>query len=156
MLLTRVCLSLLFCTVVCPAQTVSTRSAPQAAPRTPQEVLLLFSGSRANDRILLTLNNNHIFDLAVTATLYTASGQQTVLPSFSLVGNESRLVELQPILQAAGVGNQELGWLKLDYTGGYLNLGAQLTLYQTPNGMGVDSPRSLSTDFKSRSRQAAF
>jgi hypothetical protein len=65
-------------------------------------------------------------------------------------------VELTPILRAAGLGSQELGWLKLDYTGGYLNFGAQLTLYPTSGGVGVDSPISLSTDFKSRDRYSAF
>ncbi|HTF63634.1 MAG TPA: hypothetical protein VK638_13115 [Edaphobacter sp.] len=125
-------------------------------PQTPQEVLLLFAGAKADDHILLTLNNNHVKDLEVTATIYAANGHETVLPSFSLVPRESRIVEMADILHAAGLGSQELGWLKLNYTGVFLGLGAQLTLYGTQQQVGVDSPRSLSTDFKSTSRSAAF
>jgi len=71
--------------------------------------LLLFAGSRADERTLLTLNNNHVADLLVKATVYTASGQETALPDFRLFGSESRIVELSAILQTAGLGREELG-----------------------------------------------
>lgn len=132
------------------------RAAHPTAPQTPQEVLLLFAGSRADERTLLTLNNNHVADLLVKATVYTASGQETALPDFRLSGSESRIVELSAILQTAGLGRQELGWLKINYTGVYLGLGAQLTLYGVGNSPGVDSPRSLSNDFSSQTRRAVF
>jgi hypothetical protein len=66
------------------------------------------------------------------------------------------MIELSPLLQAAGLGHQELGWIKLDYSGVTLEMGAQLTLYPTKDGPGVDSPRSLSSDFKSTERDAVF
>jgi hypothetical protein len=125
-------------------------------PQTPQEVSLLFNGNRADERILLTLNNNHASDLLLAVTVYTASGQEETPPDFHLVGSESRVVELDPLLQTAGLGHQQIGWLKLSYTGVYLGLGAQLTLYSSPFGMGTDSPRSLSKDFTSGMRHAAF
>ena len=127
-----------------------------SVPQTPQEVLLLFAGSAANDHTLLTLNNNHVKDLEVRATVYTASGQETVLPVFNLLPRESRIVDLENALHASGLSSQQLGWLKLSYTGVFLGLGAQLTLYGNNQSVGVDSPRSLSADFISQSRSAAF
>src|ERR1700685_3799425 len=37
-----------------------------------------------------------------------------------------------------------------------MEMGAQLTLYPASGGAGVDSPRSLITDFKSQHRDAVF
>ncbi|WP_125486823.1 hypothetical protein [Edaphobacter aggregans] len=125
-------------------------------PHTSQEILLLFSGNSADERILLTLNNNRPDVLTTTVTVYTASGVSTALPDVNLVPQESKMIELSPILKAAGLGNQELGWLKLNYSGVILEMGAQLTLYPTEDGPGLDSPRSLSSDFKSTERDAVF
>lgn len=55
----------------------------QPVPQTLQEVLLLFAGSHANDHTLLTLNNNHVKNLDVAATIYTANGQETDLRYFT-------------------------------------------------------------------------
>lgn len=125
-------------------------------PHTPQEILLLFSANTADERILLTLNNNRPDTLTVSIEVYTAAGVSTQLQDVNLVAQESRMIELSPLLKAAGLGHQELGWLKLNYSGVTLELGTQLTLYPTPNGPGVDSPRSLSSDFKSTERDAVF
>lgn len=126
------------------------------AVESPQEVLLLFSGDTADERILLTLNNNKLAALTTNITVYTASGLSTQLPNISMVASESKLLELSPVLKSAGLGHQELGWLKLNYTGTFLELGAQLTLYPVKGGSGVDSPRSLSADYKSSERHAVF
>lgn len=63
---------------------------------------------------------------------------------------------MEDLLCAEGLSSEELGWLKLRYTGVFLGLGAQLTLYDNKQIIGVDSPRSLSADFKSQSRSAAY
>ncbi|WP_260704146.1 hypothetical protein [Edaphobacter flagellatus] len=125
-------------------------------PHTPQEILLLFTGNTADERILLTLNNNRPNTLKAMITVFTSSGVSTSLPDVDLVPQESKLIELSPVLKAAGLSHQELGWLKIDYSGVRLELGAQLTLYPTSNSPGVDSPRSLSGDFKSVERDAVF
>jgi hypothetical protein len=83
-------------------------------PHTPQDILLLFSGDTASERILLTLNNNRAAALTTSIMIYTASGIPTSLADIELVPNESKLVELSPLLLAAGLGTQELGWIKLD------------------------------------------
>lgn len=125
-------------------------------PHTPQEVLLLFAGNTADERILLTLNNNRSQPMTTTIIVYTVSGRATPLADVEMVAGESKLVELSPLLRAAGLGRQELGWIKLGYSGVIMEMGAQLTLYPTEGGTGIDSPRSLSADFKSTERDAAF
>jgi hypothetical protein len=125
-------------------------------PHTPQEILLLFSGNTADERILLTLNNNRPDVMTTSVTVYTSAGVSTALPDVQMIPQESKLIELSPLLQAAGLGHQELGWIKLNYSGVTLEMGAQLTLYPEKNGPGVDSPRSLSSDFKSTERDAVF
>lgn len=135
--------------------TKESTSKPPATVFKPQQVSLLFSGETTKKRILLTLNNNHSVLLPVTLRVFTTSGQSVQLPSRQLLANESRLIELSPILDKAGLTYQELGYLDLQYSGLFLGLGAQLTLY--PDGVvGVDSPRSLANDFVSPQRQAAF
>lgn len=59
-------------------------------PHTPQEILLLFSGNTADERILLTLNNNRPDVLTTSITVYTAAGEATVLPDVNLVPQESK------------------------------------------------------------------
>ena len=125
-------------------------------PHTPQEILLLFSSNTADERILLTLNNNRAGSLTTAITVYTASGVATKLKDISMIPQESKLVELSPLLQDAGLNSQELGWIKLNYSGVIMEMGAQLTLYPTPGGPGVDSSRSLSGDFLSGDRDAVF
>lgn len=128
---------------------------PDPTP-TPQEISLLLSGTRSENRILLTLNNNHRVALPVSATVFTASGREVDLPQFNLVPFESRLIELSPLLSSLGLDGENLGYIKLNYSGIFLGLGAQLTLYAGHDAVGVDSPRSLSSDFVSTSRSAAF
>lgn len=126
-------------------------------PHTPQEILLLFSGNTVDERILLTLNNNRPDSLTTSIVVYTAAGTLANLPDITLVPQESKIIELSPLLLAAGLSSkQELGWIKLNYSGIRLEMGAQLTLYPTKNGPGFDSPRSLSSDFKSTERDAVF
>ncbi len=94
--------------------------------------------------------------MTTAITVYTASGLRVALPNIQMVAQESKLVELSPLLQTAGLGHQELGWIKLDYSDVALEMGAQLTLYPDQSGPGVDSPRSLSGDFKSTQRDAVL
>ena len=129
---------------------------PPSRPSTPQQILLLFAGDTPDKRTLLTLNNNRPGLMTVDLTAYTPQGQAVQLPPEKLVPNESRLIELSPILQTAGLGGMTLGWLKLDYSGIVMELGAQLTLYPVQGSAGVDSPRSLDIDFVSTRRDAAF
>ncbi|HTF67110.1 MAG TPA: hypothetical protein VK638_30940 [Edaphobacter sp.] len=89
-------------------------------------------------------------------TVFTAEGQETPLPQITLVGYESRIIDLAPELDAVGLRGSTLGYLKLNYSGVILGLGAQLTLYSDNDSAGVDSPRSLSSDFKSGERDSAF
>ncbi len=123
---------------------------------TPQEVLLLFAGQKPDDRILVSLNNNRNGSLTTTMAVYLVDGTVAPLPDVSMSAGESKLIDLGPILASAGVDRGALGWLKLDYTGLNMEMGAQLTLYPASDGAGVDSPRSLMTDFKSRHRDAVF
>ena len=128
---------------------------PFPAPATSaQEVDLLFSGASSDERILLTLNNNHPRPLTASLTAYTSEGAATTLPGVVLVPSESKIIELSPVLKAAGFGHRELGWLRVSYMGGFLGLGMQLTLYPPEATSGVDSPRSLSSDFTSGDRHA--
>lgn len=81
-------------------------------PHTPQEILLLFFGDTPDERILLTLNNNRPAVMITSITVYTAAGVSTRLPDVEMVPQESKMIELSPLLRAAGLGHQELGWIK--------------------------------------------
>ncbi|RZU28912.1 hypothetical protein BDD14_6495 [Edaphobacter modestus] len=92
-----------------PKTTKESSSKPPTTVFTPQQVSLMLSGESTKRRILLTLNNNHGVPLPVTLTVFTTSGQAVQLPSQQLLANESRLIELSPMLDQAGLTFQELG-----------------------------------------------
>jgi hypothetical protein len=124
-----------------------------AAPMTDQDVLLLFAGRSANDKILLTLNNNRPSKMAVEITLYDLSGNPKPLPSLTMDPSESRLIDFGTTLRSLNL-MAPLGFLKIHYSGRSMELGAQLTLYPVEDRGGLDSPRSLSVDFASTERHA--
>lgn len=129
---------------------------PHQQPRTSQVLTLLFSGATASERILLTLNNNRDESLPVRLTAYTALGEETSLPEVLMAPQESKQVELSPLLNLDGLGSQKLGWLKVSYQGLVQQLGGQLTLYPSNGGPGLDSARTLDVDFASTRRAASF
>jgi hypothetical protein len=126
---------------------------PKSAPFTDQHIALLFAGQGSADRILLTLNNNRAGSLNVTPTLYRLTGEAIKLPAIDLQQSESRLIELGESLQKSGIQGQ-FGYMDLAYSGRLMELGAQLTLYPVAEKGGLDSPRSLTVDFKSTERAA--
>jgi hypothetical protein len=69
------------------------------------------------------LNNNRPDVMTTSVTVYTSAGVSTALPDVQLIPQESKLIELSPLLQAAGLGHQELGWIKLNYSGVTLEMG---------------------------------
>lgn len=121
------------------------------APMTEQHIALLFAGQGSADKILVTLNNNRAGVLSVTPTLYRLTGQSVTLPSIELQQSESRLIDFAQSLRHSGIQGQ-FGYMDLNYSGRIMELGAQLTLYPLFGRGGVDSPRSLSVDFKSTER----
>jgi|GEM_PF-2384352 len=125
-------------------------------PTTPQEILLLFSGDKSDERILLTLNNNRNAPLTTSVIAVSANGSMHPLSDVDMIPGESKQIELAPLLRAANVGIGDLGWIRLNYNGVAMEMGAQLTLYPLGSRSGVDSPRSLSIDFKSTKREAVF
>jgi hypothetical protein len=125
------------------------------APYTPQEIVMLPAGLRADDRIDLMLTNNRPDVLPVQIDVYTTDGRKTALDPIQMNANETRDLTLDSDLLAGKVPrNERLGWLKIKYAGALLELGAQLTLYPTVNHSGLDAPRSLSVDFLSGTRDA--
>lgn len=128
-------------------------SGPPAHVRVSQQIVLLFAGMSARDRVLLTLNNNRPESLPVELTLFTLEGHEVGLPSLTMNGSESRLIDFSGALQSA-TQYSKVGYLRINYSGQLAELGAQLTLYPSASSGGFDSPRSLSADFLSSDRHA--
>jgi hypothetical protein len=89
----------------------------------------------------------------VSFTIYTTNGYSTPLDCMDLDAGESRLVDLSAILNEKSI-HAPLGYLRISYSGALMELGAQLTLYPIWGAPGLDSPRSLSTDFVGTNRSA--
>lgn len=145
----------LFSITVAPTLLAQPQTTPLPRPtiRSAQEVLLLFAGQSPNNRIVLILNNNRPADMEVSPTLYALDGNAITLPKINLAASESRMVELSQSLKDANV-YFPLGYLKLAYVGSVLELGSQLTLYPIEDHGGLDSARSLKTDFVGTGRHA--
>jgi hypothetical protein len=113
------------------------------------------AGFSSADAALLTLNNNRSAQMHVNVTAVTLEGEEIALQAAELVSRESRLARLSDLLTAARVSGR-VGFIRLQYSGHLMELGAQLTLYPQIGGSGLDSPRSLSVDFRSTQRASAF
>ncbi len=107
-------------------------------PRTDQDVLLLFAGRSANDKVLLMLNNNRPDKLTADLTVYDLSGNPRTLPPLELDAAESRLLDFGGVLRSLNI-MAPLGFLKVHYMGLSMELGSQLTLYPVEDRGGLDS-----------------
>lgn len=130
--------------------TLHLREAPTA-----EEILLPMAGFSSADAALLMLNNNRSAQMHVDVSAVSLEGEEIPLQPAELVSRESRLARLTDLLTASGV-HSRVGFIRLRFTGHVLELGAQLTLYPQLGGSGLDSPRSLTVDFRSTQRATAF
>ncbi len=139
-------------------QTAATDAKRQRRPRpsAPQEIDFLTLGYTAAQKILLMINNNRSGETPVVLTAYALDGSAHHIANLALASRESKLIDITERMTAVGLDRTGVGYLRLDYIGGLMEVGAQLTLYPHETASAFDSPRSLSVDSKTNNRSAAF
>jgi hypothetical protein len=104
----------------------------------------------------IVLNSRSPRPIDITPTLYTAEGEALVGPAVQLQPAEIRFVPIDSLLPADARGHQHLGGIALSYTGGVLEIWAQITFQGVAGNGGIDETFNILEEHGSNTQEAVW
>ncbi|HMG76124.1 MAG TPA: hypothetical protein VK582_21660, partial [Pyrinomonadaceae bacterium] len=131
-------------------------SCKQCAPAGDQVIYapLIELPEASGTQINLNCRSPHVMD--VTPTFYTRRGEAVVGDVFQMQPAEVKTVDLKTLMPLAIRNRQDWGGMTLSYTGGMLEMWAQLRLMNVNHGNSVDIVFSILQDKRSDVRNAVW